>query len=122
LPASHIELMASRLEDCRSGKIRPLVINLPPRSLKSHSVSIAFVAWRRRVRDSGRSALAYAPQVGCSFAGYEEPLLRLVEGASGGLPHQLAEAWGLEATKHSLIHIRCRQGRFASLWRQRRSD
>jgi hypothetical protein len=70
LPASHIELMASRLEDCRSGKIRPLVINLPPRSLKSHSVSIAFVAWRRRLRDSGRSALAYAPQVGCSFAGW----------------------------------------------------
>jgi hypothetical protein len=69
LPASHIELMASRLEDCRSGKIRPLAINLPPRSLKSHSVSIAFVAWRRRLRDSGRGALAYAPQVGCSFAG-----------------------------------------------------
>jgi hypothetical protein len=45
LPASYIELMASRLEDCRSGKIRRLIVNLPPRSLKSHCVSIAFVAW-----------------------------------------------------------------------------
>ena len=45
LPASYIELLASRLEDCRSGKIQRLIVNLPPRSLKSHSVSIAFVAW-----------------------------------------------------------------------------
>jgi predicted phage terminase large subunit-like protein len=45
LPASYIELMASHLEDCRSGKIRRLIVNLPPRSLKSHCVSIAFVAW-----------------------------------------------------------------------------
>jgi hypothetical protein len=45
MPAPYIELMASRLEDCRSGKIRRLIVNLPPRSLKSHSVSIAFIAW-----------------------------------------------------------------------------
>ena len=45
MPAPYIELMASRLEDCRSGKIRRLIINLPPRSLKSHCVSIAFAAW-----------------------------------------------------------------------------
>jgi hypothetical protein len=45
LPAPYIELMASRLEDCRQGRIRRLIINLPPRSLKSHCVSIAFVAW-----------------------------------------------------------------------------
>jgi predicted phage terminase large subunit-like protein len=45
LPAPYIELMAAYLEDCRSGKIRRLIVNLPPRSLKSHSVSIAFVAW-----------------------------------------------------------------------------
>ena len=38
-----IELMASHLEDCRSGKIRRLIINLPPRSLKSHCASIAFI-------------------------------------------------------------------------------
>jgi hypothetical protein len=45
MPAPYIELMASRLEDCRSGKIRRLIINLPPRSLKSHCASIAFTAW-----------------------------------------------------------------------------
>ena len=43
--APYIELMASRLEDCRQGRIKRLIINLPPRHLKSHTVSIAFVAW-----------------------------------------------------------------------------
>jgi hypothetical protein len=43
--APYIELMASKLEACRRGKIKRLIINLPPRQLKSHSASIAFVAW-----------------------------------------------------------------------------
>jgi hypothetical protein len=38
--APYIELMASRLEDCR--KIKRLIINLPPRSLKSHSATVVF--------------------------------------------------------------------------------
>ena len=42
---SHIEVMATKLEACRQGKIRRLIINLPPRNLKSHCVSIAFPAW-----------------------------------------------------------------------------
>ena len=41
----HIELIAQALEDCMSGKIKRLIINVPPRSLKSHCVSVAFVAW-----------------------------------------------------------------------------
>jgi predicted phage terminase large subunit-like protein len=41
----HIELMAGKLEACRLGRIRRLIINLPPRGLKSHCTSIAFVAW-----------------------------------------------------------------------------
>jgi predicted phage terminase large subunit-like protein len=41
----HIEMMASKLEACRHGKIRRLIINLPPRNLKSHCSTIAFVAW-----------------------------------------------------------------------------
>jgi predicted phage terminase large subunit-like protein len=41
----HIELIARALEDCFTGKIKRLIINVPPRSLKSHCVSIAFVAW-----------------------------------------------------------------------------
>lgn len=41
----HIELMASKLEACRLGLIKRLIVNLPPRGLKSHCTSIAFVAW-----------------------------------------------------------------------------
>lgn len=41
----YIEAMASKLEDCRRGNIKRLVINLPPRYLKSHCVSVAFAAW-----------------------------------------------------------------------------
>ena len=43
--AAYIELLASRLEDCRAGRVRRLIVNLPPRSLKSHCCSIAFIAW-----------------------------------------------------------------------------
>jgi predicted phage terminase large subunit-like protein len=41
----HIELIAAKLEACRQGKIRRLIVNLPPRSLKSHCVSVAFPAF-----------------------------------------------------------------------------
>jgi hypothetical protein len=33
-PNWHIDLIAARLEACRKGKIRRLIINLPPRNLK----------------------------------------------------------------------------------------
>jgi hypothetical protein len=45
IPGLHIEAMAAKLEACRQGKIRRLIIDLPPRGLKSHCTSIAFVAW-----------------------------------------------------------------------------
>jgi predicted phage terminase large subunit-like protein len=38
-------MMATKLEACRQGKIRRLIINVPPRNLKSHCSTIAFVAW-----------------------------------------------------------------------------
>lgn len=41
----HIEVLATKLEQCRHGELRRLIINLPPRSLKSHTASVAFVAW-----------------------------------------------------------------------------
>jgi predicted phage terminase large subunit-like protein len=41
----HIEVLASRLEACRQGKTRRLIVNLPPRSLKSHAATVAFPAW-----------------------------------------------------------------------------
>jgi len=44
-PSPHIEVMAARLECCRRGDIRRLIVNQPPRSLKSHAVSVAYPAW-----------------------------------------------------------------------------
>ena len=45
VPAPFLELIAAKLEDCRRGKIKRLIINLPPRSLKSHLASVALPAW-----------------------------------------------------------------------------
>jgi len=45
VPCSHIDVMAAKLEACRQAKIRRLIINLPPRSLKSHCVTVAFPAF-----------------------------------------------------------------------------
>ena len=45
LEAPHLELIATKLEACRRGRIRRLALLLPPRQLKSHMVSIAFPAW-----------------------------------------------------------------------------
>ena len=43
--AMHLAVMASRLEACLAGGTKRLIISLPPRSLKSITVSVAFVAW-----------------------------------------------------------------------------
>jgi predicted phage terminase large subunit-like protein len=41
----HIEMMAAKLDACRRGEIRRLIINVPPRSLKSLCASVALPAW-----------------------------------------------------------------------------
>src|SRR5689334_11594889 len=41
----HLEVIAAKLTAVREGKIRRLIINLPPRHLKSLMASIAFSAW-----------------------------------------------------------------------------
>jgi predicted phage terminase large subunit-like protein len=41
----HLEVLADELEKCRRGETKRLIINVPPRSLKSHSASVAFPAW-----------------------------------------------------------------------------
>ncbi len=45
LGAPHLELIAAKLEACRRGEINRLIINLPPRQLKSLCASVAFPAW-----------------------------------------------------------------------------
>lgn len=41
----HVEVICDALEQCLAGKLRRLIINLPPRYLKSHLTSISFPAW-----------------------------------------------------------------------------
>jgi predicted phage terminase large subunit-like protein len=45
LPNWHIQVVSSALEACRRGETTRLIINQPPRSLKSHCASVAFVAF-----------------------------------------------------------------------------
>ena len=45
LLAPYIEIMAMHLENCRLGITKRLIINIPPRYLKSHCASISLVAW-----------------------------------------------------------------------------
>jgi hypothetical protein len=44
-PNWHIDVIAANLTALRAGRIRRLIINLPPRHLKSLLASIAFPAW-----------------------------------------------------------------------------
>ena len=41
----HIDLIAEHLQACFEGKISRLIINIPPRHLKSISVAVAFTTW-----------------------------------------------------------------------------
>ena len=41
----YIDLVASALQKCLDGGVKRLIINLPPRGLKSHMVSVALVAF-----------------------------------------------------------------------------
>ncbi len=41
----HVDALAAYLESCRFGDIKRLIINLPPRSLKSITASVAWPSW-----------------------------------------------------------------------------
>ena len=45
LPNFHIDVLAAKLESVRAGQTRRLIVNLPPRHLKSHIASVALPAW-----------------------------------------------------------------------------
>jgi predicted phage terminase large subunit-like protein len=45
VPGQYVELLAATLEKCRTGEIKRLIVNLPPRTLKSHAASVVFPAW-----------------------------------------------------------------------------
>jgi len=44
-PAWHLEVMAAKLQGVRDGRAKRLIVNVPPRHLKSLAVSIALPAW-----------------------------------------------------------------------------
>jgi predicted phage terminase large subunit-like protein len=64
LPNWHLDLIASRLEDVYEGKTRRLIVNVPPRSLKSIMASVSFVAW----------ALGHRPGLDVICASYGQDL------------------------------------------------
>ena len=41
----HIEVLAEKLEELRQGRCKRLIVNMPPRHLKSDAISITFPAW-----------------------------------------------------------------------------
>ena len=45
LPSWHIEAMAAKLQGVKDGRARRLIVNIPPRHLKSLAASIALPAW-----------------------------------------------------------------------------
>ena len=65
----HLEVLAAKLEDVRLGRCRRLIINLPPRHLKSHMATIAFPAWLLGHDPSKRIlAVCYAQELSDKFA------------------------------------------------------
>jgi hypothetical protein len=45
LHSRYIDVMAAALEDCRRRRCKRLIVNVPPRSLKSHCATVCFPAW-----------------------------------------------------------------------------
>lgn len=62
-PNWHIRLIAEYLEEVRKGGIKRLIINMPPRALKSVCVSVAFPAWLLGKKPSTRILAASYSQV-----------------------------------------------------------
>jgi predicted phage terminase large subunit-like protein len=65
----HIDLIAEHLERCRRGELTRLIINVPPRSLKSHIVSVAFTAWLLGKNPSAKvMAVSYGQELADNLA------------------------------------------------------
>lgn len=64
VPNWHLEVLCDALERARRGEIKRLIINVPPRSLKSIVVNVAFPAW----------ILAHAPREKIISASYSNEL------------------------------------------------
>ena len=60
----HLELICDKLQQCLDGKIKRLIINIPPRNLKSHIASITFPAY----------ILGHSPSERIICVSYAQPL------------------------------------------------
>jgi predicted phage terminase large subunit-like protein len=68
-PNWHMEVIAAALQDCMSGKINRLIINLPPRHLKSLMASIALPAfWLGHHPNASIIAVSYGQALSDKFA------------------------------------------------------
>jgi hypothetical protein len=69
LIGGHIYAMAYALERVARGEIKRLIITVPPRHLKSHSISVAFVAWLMGLDPTRRIiAASYAMDLAQDFS------------------------------------------------------
>jgi len=60
----HLDVLASKLEEVRRGTCKRLIINVPPRHLKSHIASVAFPAWLLGHEPSTQAlAISYAQEL-----------------------------------------------------------
>jgi len=65
----HLEAMGYRLEQCRKGKSTRLQIRMPPRNLKSETVSVAYTAWLLGQDPTTRIiGLSYSEQLAKKFS------------------------------------------------------
>jgi len=72
----HLELIAQSLEDVAYGKCKRLIINVPPRHLKSHSASIAFPAWfLGHFPDKEVACVSYAQELSDNLARHSRRLM-----------------------------------------------
>ncbi len=73
----HIEVLAAKLEEVRAGRCNRLIINVPPRHLKSHMTTIAFPAWVLG-HDPTKKLLSvsYAQDLSDTFANASRDLMR----------------------------------------------
>jgi hypothetical protein len=90
----HIEVIAAKLTAVRDGKIRRLVINLPPRHLKSLLASVAFPAW----------CLGHDPSAQILCVSYAQDL---ADKLSRDCRHIVASAWYRQVFPATM----CRQSR-----------
>jgi predicted phage terminase large subunit-like protein len=73
----HIELLAAKLEEVRAGRCSRLIINVPPRHLKSHITTIAFPAWLLGHEPTKNIvSISYGQELADSFARASRDLMK----------------------------------------------